>query len=208
MEPKVERQISPNSAEPLEHRHSNGGVKPQWGKVREALGLIETRGEVPLVAAVDAAIKAAQVRLASFKLVGGGLINATVRGDVGAVRAATDAALGQIRSMGAIGMVHVIARPDAAVWTMLEKDGLIGSDSPPSGGGNMPPAVRKEAEVPAVRVEGEVPAVREEAEVPAVRAESEVPMIPVKPPAPAAKPAKNPAQKADKPKKPRKPGKK
>ena len=178
-------------------------------KVREALGLIETRGQVPLVAAVDAALKAARVWLNSFRLVGGGLATATVRGDVGAVRAALDAARGQMDRMGAGGLVHVIARPDAAVWDMLEKDGLIvGPDSP--GGGGTPPALRPEPEVPAVRPESEVPAVRPEPEVPAVRAESEVPMIPVEPPAPAAKPAKKTADKTPpaKPKKPRKPGKK
>lgn len=88
------------------------------------MGIIETTGYTSLVVAVDGALKAAQVSLQSATLVGGGLANATVLGDVGAVEAALNAARGLITSMGAKGMTHVIARPDAEVWAMLAKSEL------------------------------------------------------------------------------------
>ncbi|UQZ90758.1 hypothetical protein C4J81_16715 [Deltaproteobacteria bacterium Smac51] len=158
-------------------------------RVKQALGIIETRGYTPLVTAVDGAIKAAQVSLLTRRLVGGGLANATVTGDVGAVKAAMDAAAAIITNMGAQGMTHVIARPAADVWKMLEEDGLkglsrSGDDSgaplPPGGGSSGPeqvPAMRNAADVPAVRQTPEVPAIREETEVPAVRAEAGLPVV-------------------------------
>lgn len=148
---------------------------------KQALGLIETRGYQPLVTAVDAAIKAARVSLVTTRLVGGGLVNATVRGDVGAVRAALDAALATINQMGACGMTHVIARPDPAVWALLAGDGLKGSDpwEPENGpkGPAGPPAVRPEPEMPAHRVSPEVPAVKPDSDPPATRVEPEVPVV-------------------------------
>jgi Carbon dioxide concentrating mechanism/carboxysome shell protein len=145
---------------------------------RQALGLIETRGYAPLVMAVDGAIKAAQVTLTTKTVVGGGLVNATVRGEVGAVRAALDAAAAIIRQMGAQGMTHVIARPDAAIWALLEKDGLRVNDPDPGGGpaGTAgPPTIRPETEVPVLKSVSEPPIARAEPELPVVKPESEVP---------------------------------
>ncbi len=187
------------------------------------MGLIETKGYAPLVRAVDAALKAAQVSLATGHKVGGGLALATVAGDVGAVRAALDAAQAVISTMGGYGMTHVIARPDPAVWEMLRKDGLKvpGAETPKTGGG---PA--KPADPPALKPEAEVPMVRAAPEVPAVKPASGVPVLRPETPAPATKaPAKVPAMRKDDPaggaqksgsaekkpaggKKPRKPGKK
>ena len=134
-----------------------------------------------MVTAVDAAIKAASVSLTTTRLVGGGLVNATIRGDVGAVRAALDAARATINQMGAFGMTHVIARPDTAVWALLASDGLKGTDpwEPESGpnGPAVPPTVRPEPEVPATRVSSEVPAVKPDSDPPATRMEPEVPAV-------------------------------
>lgn len=147
----------------------------------QALGLIETRGYLPLVTAVDGAIKAAQVSLTTSTLVGGGLANATVRGDVGAVRAALDAAQAIIDQLGASGMTHVIARPDSAVWALLAQDGLRVTETPEpangSGESSSPPALRPEPEVPVARVSPEVPAIKPEPEPPVARSESEVPAV-------------------------------
>lgn len=129
--------------------------------------------------AVDGAIKAAQVTLTSKTMVGGGLVNATVRGDVGAVRAALDAAEAIIHQMGAQGMTHIIARPDSAIWALLKKDGLRVNEPPEPGGGPegaaSPPTLRPEAELPAIKPVSEPPIARAEPEVPVVKPESEVP---------------------------------
>ncbi len=182
-----------------------------------ALGLIETDGFLPLVTAVDGALKAARITLESRHLVGGGLSTATVRGDVGSVRAALSAADAIIKAMGADGMTHIIARPDSAVWAMLERDGLC----LPSSAGQAPdqpaelPAVKSEAGLPVLKEEAEVPALRTEAEVPAIKAQAGLPAVQEEP-GPGGKP-KAPAEPAPKtgdrkpaakPRKPRKPGKK
>ncbi|MCX7718135.1 MAG: ethanolamine utilization microcompartment protein EutM [Candidatus Sumerlaeaceae bacterium] len=82
-----------------------------------ALGLIETRGLVGSIEAADAMVKAANVRLIGKEHVGGGLVTVMVRGDVGAVKAATDAGAAAARRVGELISVHVIARPH----TDLEK---------------------------------------------------------------------------------------
>ena len=76
-----------------------------------ALGLIETRGYVGSVEAADAMLKAANVRLIGKEFVGGGYVTVMVRGDVGAVRAATDAGAAAARRVGELVSVHIIPRP-------------------------------------------------------------------------------------------------
>jgi ethanolamine utilization protein EutM len=76
-----------------------------------ALGLIETRGYVGSIEAADAMVKAANVRLIGKEFVGGGYVTVMVRGDVGAVRAATDAGAAAARRVGELVSVHVIPRP-------------------------------------------------------------------------------------------------
>jgi ethanolamine utilization protein EutM len=76
-----------------------------------ALGLIETRGLVGSIEAADAMVKAANVRLVGKEHVGGGLVTVMVRGDVGAVKAATDAGAAAARRVGELLSVHVIPRP-------------------------------------------------------------------------------------------------
>jgi ethanolamine utilization protein EutM len=86
---------------------------------KEALGLIETRGYVGAVEAADAMVKAAQVELIGKQQVGGGLVTVLVRGDVGAVKAATDAGAAAAEKVGELVSVHVIPRPHADVEAIL-----------------------------------------------------------------------------------------
>ncbi len=85
----------------------------------EALGLIETRGYVGSVEAADAMVKAANVDLVGMEKVGGGLVTVMVRGDVGAVKAATEAGAEAARSVGELISVHVIPRPHSEIETIL-----------------------------------------------------------------------------------------
>ena len=82
----------------------------------EALGLIETRGFVAMIEASDAMVKAARVQLVHYEKIGGGYVTAVVRGDVAAVRAATEAGAAAAAKVGEVVSVHVIPRPH----TMLE----------------------------------------------------------------------------------------
>lgn len=86
-----------------------------------ALGLIETRGLVGSIEAADAMVKAANVRLIGKENVGGGLVTVMVRGDVGAVKAATDAGAAAARRVGELLSVHVIPRPHNEMDKVLPK---------------------------------------------------------------------------------------
>jgi len=77
----------------------------------EALGMIETKGFVAMVEASDAMVKAANVMLIGYEKIGAGYVTAMVRGDVAAVRAATDAGAAAARKVGELVAVHVIPRP-------------------------------------------------------------------------------------------------
>jgi ethanolamine utilization protein EutM len=84
-----------------------------------ALGLIETRGLVAAIEAADAMVKAATVALVGTEYVGGGLVTVIVRGDVGAVKAATDAGAASASRLGELVSVHVIPRPHGDVEAIL-----------------------------------------------------------------------------------------
>ena len=88
----------------------------------EALGLIETKGLVGSIEAADAMVKAANVYLIGKVLVGGGLVTVMVRGDVGAVKAATDAGAAAAQRVGELISVHVIPRPHTDVEMILPHD--------------------------------------------------------------------------------------
>lgn len=77
----------------------------------EALGMIETKGFVGLVEASDAMCKAANVTLVGWEKIGGGFVTAIIRGDVAAVKAATDAGAAAANRVGELISVHVIPRP-------------------------------------------------------------------------------------------------
>ncbi len=85
----------------------------------EALGMIETRGLVGAIEAADAMVKAAKVILLGREQIGGGYVTVLVRGDVGAVKAATDAGAAAARRVGELVSVHVIPRPHEEVEKIL-----------------------------------------------------------------------------------------
>ena len=84
-----------------------------------ALGMVETRGLVGAIEAADAMVKAANVTLVGKEQVGAGLVTVLVRGDVGAVKAATDAGAAAAENVGELISVHVIPRPQAEVEVIL-----------------------------------------------------------------------------------------
>lgn len=86
-----------------------------------ALGLIETKGLVGAIEAADAMVKAAKVTLIGKEKVGGGFVTVMVRGEVGAVKAATDAGAAAARRVGELVSVHVIPRPHTEVEQLLPK---------------------------------------------------------------------------------------
>ena len=96
-----------------------------------ALGMVETKGLVGAVEAADAMVKAANVVLLGSEYVGGGFVTVMVRGDVGAVKAATDAGAAAAKRVGELVSVHVIPRPHADVEMILPKSskGSIGGRS-------------------------------------------------------------------------------
>ena len=93
----------------------------------EALGMIETKGFVGAVEAADAMVKAANVVLVGREYIGAGYVTVLVRGDVGAVKAATDAGAAAARRVGELVSVHVIPRPHRELEQVLEASGLIKS---------------------------------------------------------------------------------
>jgi ethanolamine utilization protein EutM len=97
---------------------------------QEALGMIETRGLVGAIEASDAMVKAANVVLIGKEYIGSGYVTVMVRGDVGAVKAATDAGAAAARRVGELVAVHVIPRPHEHVEKILP-------------GGGHPPAAKK-----------------------------------------------------------------
>ncbi len=88
---------------------------------QEALGLIETKGLIGSVEAADAMVKAANVSLVGNEYIGAGYVTVMVRGDVGAVKAATDAGAAAARRVGELVAVHVIPRPHSEVERILPK---------------------------------------------------------------------------------------
>jgi ethanolamine utilization protein EutM len=87
----------------------------------EALGMVETKGLIGSVEAADAMVKAANVVLVGKEYIGAGFVTVLVRGDVGAVKAATDAGAAAARRVGELISVHVIPRPHQEVEKILPK---------------------------------------------------------------------------------------
>jgi len=94
-----------------------------------SLGMIETQGLVGAIEAADAMVKSANVQLVGKEQVGGGLVTVMVRGDVGAVKAATDAGAAAAEKVGELVSVHVIARPHTEVDNILPH-GRLSADKP------------------------------------------------------------------------------
>lgn len=87
-----------------------------------ALGMVETKGLVGAIEAADAMVKAANVTLIGSEYIGGGFVTVMVRGDVGAVKAATDAGAAAAKRVGELVSVHVIPRPHQDVEMILPKN--------------------------------------------------------------------------------------
>ncbi len=95
----------------------------------DALGMIEVKGFVGMVEAADAMVKAAKVELVGFEKTGGGYVTAICRGDVAAVKAATEAGQRAAERVGEVVSVHVIPRPHANVDAVLPLGRTGGSGS-------------------------------------------------------------------------------
>ena len=139
----------------------------------KALGMIETRGLVAAIEAADAMVKAANVTLQCKEHVGGGLVTVMVRGDVGAVKAATDAGAAAAERVGELFSVHVIPRPHCEVEDIL---------------GELPPPDQAPAPQPE-------PPVEEPQPEPEPEPEPEQPPEPIAPPEPEPQP-EPPAEEA------------
>ncbi|SFC18691.1 propanediol utilization microcompartment protein PduA [Clostridium uliginosum] len=79
--------------------------------MKDALGMVETKGLIGAIEAADAMVKSANVTLVGYEKIGSGLVTVMVRGDVGAVKAATDAGAAAAQKVGEVVSVHVIPRP-------------------------------------------------------------------------------------------------
>lgn len=90
--------------------------------MNDALGMIETKGLIGAVEAADAMVKAANVVLVGTEKIGSGLVTVMVRGDVGAVKAATDAGSAAAQKVGEVVSVHVIPRPHSDVDKLILKN--------------------------------------------------------------------------------------
>lgn len=97
----------------------------------KALGMIETRGLVAAIEAADAMVKAANVTLTCKEHVGGGLVTVMVRGDVGAVKAATDAGAAAAERVGELISVHVIPRPHEELEFLFREPDPVTPNDPP-----------------------------------------------------------------------------
>ena len=90
-------------------------------EVMSALGMVETKGLIGAIEAADAMVKAANVKLIGQERIGSGYVTVMVRGDVGAVKAATDAGAAAAQRVGELVSVHVIPRPHPDTEMLLPK---------------------------------------------------------------------------------------
>lgn len=119
---KDEKSVTSQTEEPQKNEKQKVEV-PKGGNNmgQEALGMIETKGLIGAIEAADAMVKAANVKLVGRELVGAGLVTVMVRGDVGAVKAATEAGAEAAQRVGTLLSVHVIPRPNGDVEGILPK---------------------------------------------------------------------------------------
>ena len=89
--------------------------------IKEALGMVETKGFVGMIEASDAMAKAAKVRMLGYEKIGSGLVTTLCRGEVGAVRAAVDAGAAAAQKVGEMVAIHVIPRPHDDIEKYLEQ---------------------------------------------------------------------------------------
>jgi ethanolamine utilization protein EutM len=113
--PTVSENIPANITETSKPKEKNTMIDIQM----IALGMVETKGLIGAIEAADAMVKAANVKLIGSEYVGGGFVTVMVRGDVGAVKAATDAGAAAAKRVGELVSVHVIPRPHSDVEMIL-----------------------------------------------------------------------------------------
>lgn len=167
----------------------------------QALGMIETKGLIGSIEAADAMVKAANVTLIGKVHVGGALVTVMVRGDVGAVKAATDAGAAAAQRVGELVSVHVIPRPHMEVESILPhpptepEDGPEGPKDAPEDNNNAeePEAPVEEAPVEEAPAE-EADAPAEEPETSAEEPTADLPAEPVEEAAGMAEPEETPAE--------------
>lgn len=117
--PKISVQVE---QEPIDNKVESHNIirKKSEEKVKmEAIGMIETRGLVASIEAADAMLKAAYVELVGTEKIGSGLVTVIVKGDVGAVKAATEAGAEAAQRLGELVAVHVIPRAHSDIGKML-----------------------------------------------------------------------------------------
>jgi len=98
-----------------------GGERVEMARTSEALGMIETKGFVCMLEAIDSMLKAANVQLVSWDKIGSGLVTAFITGDVAAVKAALDAGSAAASKLGQVISAEVIPRPHEDVASVLPK---------------------------------------------------------------------------------------
>ncbi len=157
----------------------------------QALGMIETKGLIGSIEAADAMVKAANVTLIGKVHVGGALVTVMVRGDVGAVKAATDAGAAAAQRVGELVSVHVIPRPHMEVESILPHPPTEPEDGPE--GPKDAPEDNNNAEEPEAPVE-EADAPAEEPETSAEEPTADLPAEPVEEAAGMAEPEETPAE--------------
>ena len=116
---KKKTQPKKTETEKVAENDENKKGETKMAQIKEALGMVETKGLVGSIEAADAMVKAANVRLIGKVHVGGGLVTVMVRGDVGAVKAATEAGGAAADRVGELLSVHVIPRPHNEVEYIL-----------------------------------------------------------------------------------------
>ena len=118
-EKKTTKATAPKAEPKKEEIIKVESIKEEKKMALEALGMVETRGLVAAIEAADAMVKAAEVVLIGTEKIGSGLVSVMVRGDVGAVKAATEAGSSAAGKLGELVAVHVIPRPHADVEKIL-----------------------------------------------------------------------------------------
>ena len=114
---EVQKELTQNTKATPKKEETN--KKEEIKMSMEALGMVETRGLVAAIEAADAMVKAANVTLIGTEKIGSGLVTVMVRGDVGAVKSATDAGSAAASRLGELIAIHVIPRPHSDVEKIL-----------------------------------------------------------------------------------------
>ncbi len=115
----VKTNVQKNNSINTQSEEKKAEIKEEIKMTLEALGMIETRGLVAAIEAADAMVKAANVTLIGTEKIGSGLVSVMVRGDVGAVKAATEAGGAAASKLGEVIAIHVIPRPHSDVEKIL-----------------------------------------------------------------------------------------